>query len=52
MSVLSDFGGSGGPKRPEECECWDVEQGLPCFACFNAEFSEPNPETPGADDDE
>ncbi len=36
----------GGPLRPDDCSCWSVDQELPCFPCFNADFDTPNPEVP------
>jgi hypothetical protein len=35
---LTDFDG-----RPENCECWDTEAALPCFACYLEGFDVPNP---------
>jgi len=37
--------------RPDDCQCWDDAQGLPCWPCYRAGFENPNPETPGASDD-
>jgi hypothetical protein len=29
--------------RPDDCECWDTEQELPCWPCFRENFETPNP---------
>jgi len=33
--------------RPEDCGCWDTEQGLPCWPCWRDSFETPNPEPEG-----
>jgi hypothetical protein len=30
-------------ERPDDCDCWDFEQGLPCWPCYRDGFEEPNP---------
>lgn len=37
--------------RPDDCQCWDASLTLPCFPCYREGFEEPNPETPGGDDE-
>ncbi|PSQ34622.1 hypothetical protein BRD08_09180 [Halobacteriales archaeon SW_10_66_29] len=32
--------------RPDECQCWDAELGLPCWPCYREGFEEPNPDEP------
>lgn len=51
MSVLTDFTDDSN-ERPEDCTCLETMEDLPCFACFNAGFREPNPNPPEVDDDE
>jgi hypothetical protein len=29
-------------ERPGDCDCWDSEQGLPCWPCYRDGFEEPN----------
>lgn len=38
--------------RPEDCDCWDSDTSLPCWPCFNADFTAPNPAEPGAKEGE
>jgi hypothetical protein len=35
---------STGTDRPEDCQCWDAEQELPCWPCYRDGFRSPNPE--------
>jgi hypothetical protein len=37
-------------ERPDDCDCWDAEQGLPCWPCYRDGFEEPNP-TPEVSDE-
>jgi len=30
-------------ERPEDCDCWNPEPGLPCWPCFREGFADPNP---------
>jgi hypothetical protein len=30
-------------ERPDDCDCWDSEQGLPCWPCYRDGFEGPNP---------
>jgi len=41
----------GGAERPEDCGCWNVDQDLPCWACYRDGFDTQNPAEPAADDD-
>jgi hypothetical protein len=34
-------------ERPEDCDCWDPEQGLPCWPCYRDGFEKPNPDVEG-----
>jgi hypothetical protein len=34
-------------ERPDDCGCWDPEQGLPCWPCYRDGFEEPNPDVEG-----
>lgn len=38
--------------RPDDCACWSVEAGLPCFVCFCEGHTTQNPAEPAADRDE
>jgi len=40
----------GGSERPDDCECWDVDAELPCWACARDGFDAQNPAEPAADD--
>jgi len=40
----------GGAERPEDCGCWNVDQDLPCWACYRDGFDTQNPAEPAADD--
>ena len=34
-------GGDDSQDRPDDCQCWDADLTLPCFACYKAGFEEP-----------
>ena len=40
-----------GSKRPDDCLCWDIDGGLPCWGCFREGFDSQNPAEPAADED-
>jgi hypothetical protein len=29
-------------ERPDDCDCWNPKQGLPCWPCYRDGFEEPN----------
>jgi hypothetical protein len=37
--VLDD----GDIDRPDDCQCWDPEQGLPCWPCYRDGYEQANP---------
>jgi len=40
----------GEPDRPHDCECWDVDESLPCWPCYREGYRSQNPAEPAADD--
>ena len=38
VDALEDAG-----DRPDDCECWDTEQELPCWPCWREGHKTPNP---------
>jgi hypothetical protein len=32
-----------GGDRPDDCNCHNADQGLPCFECYRNGFDKPNP---------
>lgn len=38
--------------RPDDCACWDVAAGLPCWPCFRDGFDTQNPAEPTAESDD
>lgn len=37
-------------ERPDECECWNPTQTLPCWSCYRAGFTTANPNAGGDDE--
>jgi hypothetical protein len=37
-------------ERPDDCDCWDPEQDLPCWPCYREGFEEPNPDAEVSDE--
>jgi hypothetical protein len=37
-------------ERPDDCSCWDVSQGLPCFPCYREGFETPNAAEPDSNE--
>lgn len=37
--------------RPDDCQCWDADQDLPCWPCARDGFETQNPVEPGASSD-
>ena len=38
-------------ERPDDCQCWDIDAGLACWACYAAGYWAQNPAEPAADED-
>lgn len=36
--------------RPEDCECWNPSQTLPCWSCYRDGFTTANPDAPTEDE--
>jgi hypothetical protein len=37
--------------RPDDCQCHDAAQGVPCWPCWREGHADPNPAAPAADED-